>query len=278
MKIAISTDSSADMPVEVQKENNIYITPLTILMGEETFLDGEKPITDIFDFVNKNKVLPKTSAVNEDQYKLHFNKLLETHDAVIHISMASYTSCSYDNAIKASKYCNNVHVIDSKSLSCGITLLATTAAKLARENMSVEKIVQIINDLVPKTQVSLILKSVNYLHKGGRCSGIALLGANLLNLKPMVVLEDDNVKVKKKIRGNIEKAVKEYILELFKLHPNPNLDEVYIAYTTATQEMIDIAKSLLVTRGFKNIKYAQANATITCHCGEYAMGIIFLNN
>lgn len=278
MKIAISTDSSADMPISVQQEYNIHITPLTILMDEEIFLDGERPITDIFDYVNKTKNLPKTSAVNEEQYKTHFSKLLESYDSIIHISMASFTSCSYENAMSASKYCNNVHVIDSKSLSSGMTLLATIASKLACSGSSVEQIINEINKLIPKTQVSLILKSVNYLHKGGRCSGLALLGANLLNLKPMVVLEDDKVKVKKKLRGNMQKVLKDYINELFITHPNPNIDDVYIAYTSTTPELVEIARNLLKTRGFKNIHTAVANATITCHCGEYAMGIIFIDN
>jgi len=247
-------------------------------MGDEIYLDGERPITDIFEYVNKTKKLPKTSAVNEMQYKEHFNSLLKSYDAIIHISMASFASCSYNNAIAAANGCNNIVVIDSKSLSTGITLQCMKAYELTLKNKNLKEIEKEILNIVPKTQVSLILKSVNYLHKGGRCSGLQLFGANLLNLKPMVILDGKQIKLKKKYRGNMESVAKNYIMELFETNPNPNLENVFITYTSATPGMIEISRKLLKTRGFKNIYEATTNSTIACHSGEYAMGIIFLNN
>ena len=133
MKIAISTESTLDLPKELQKEYDITVVPFTVILGDKSGYDGDITAEEIFEYVDQTGVLPKTSAVNEFQYDKHFTKLLKDHDAVIHISLSSGISSACENAKKAASILKNVYVIDSQSLSTGIALLAIYARKLASQ-------------------------------------------------------------------------------------------------------------------------------------------------
>ena len=111
MKIALSAESTIDLPVELLQKYNIHTTPFTILLGDEAKLDGEVPVPEIIDFVNKTGTLPKTSAVNQYQYKEHWDKLLEEYDAVIHFSLSSEISVACHNAKTCAQDYDNVFVI-----------------------------------------------------------------------------------------------------------------------------------------------------------------------
>ena len=123
MKIAISAESTLDLSKELIKQYEVNVIPFTVLLGEDAYADGEINSQDIFDYVDKNKILPRTCAINEYQYKEYFNGLLEKgYDAVIHFSLSSEISAAYSQAENAAKKIDNVYVIDSRSLSTGIAL------------------------------------------------------------------------------------------------------------------------------------------------------------
>ena len=170
MKIVISAESTIDLTKELLKEYDIKTIPFSILLGEKLMLDGDMQPTEIFDYVDKNKVLPKTSAVNEYQYEEYFKELLTKGDSVIHFALSKDMSSSCNNAITASEKLKNVHIVNTKSLSTGIALLAIKAATLAKEGKSVEEILSAINKAVDKVQASFIIDKLDYLRKGGRCS------------------------------------------------------------------------------------------------------------
>lgn len=278
MKIAISAESTIDMPKELLEKYDIHTVPFTILLGEDMALDGEIMPQEIFDYVEKTKVLPKTSAVNEEQYIEHFSKLLENYDAIIHFSLSSEISSAFSNAKKASEKFSNVFVIDSRSLSTGIALQAIYAQKLARLGVKVEEIVKKVEAKVPYTQASFVLKKLNYLYKGGRCSSLAYFGANLLGIKPQIIVKDGKMGSYHKYRGTMEKVVKEYCADTLKEFNTPDTDVAFVTYTIATDEMVNEAVSALKNAGFKTIYTTHAGATISSHCGEYCLGILYINN
>lgn len=279
MKIAISAESTLDLSKELVKLYNIQVVPFTVLLGETAYLDGDITSQDIFDYVDKTKILPRTSAVNEFQYREHFQNLLDKgYDAVIHISLSSEISSSYSHAEKASHKFNNVYVIDSKSLSTGIALEVIYAAKLANKGLKPEEIVAKVNARVPYVQASFVIQTLEYLHKGGRCSGLARLGAAILRIKPQILVSDGKMSPGKRYFGRKSQVIETYCKDTLEQFANPDLSIAFVTHTLATPEMVAVAIEALKNRGFKTIYETKAGATITSHCGPQTLGILFIND
>lgn len=277
MKIAVSAESTIDMPKELLEKYDIKTVPFTILLGDKLGLDGEITPTEIFEFVNANKVLPKTSAVNEEQYKEFFANILNDYDAIIHFSLSSEMSSAYQNAVKAGKQFANIHIVDTRSLSTGIALQAIHARKLVDQGLSFDDVVKKSEEIVPFTQASFVLKRLDYLFKGGRCSSLAYFGANLLGLKPQIIVKDGKMGSHHKYRGTMQKVVSDYCKDTLAEFNTPNKDVAFITYSSATEEMISAAETALKNAGFKTIYKTLAGATVSSHCGEYCLGILYIN-
>lgn len=278
MKVAISVQTSADLSKELIAKYDIKVIPFTIHLGEKTYADGEITSEEIIEYVNKNKVLPKTSAINEFQYTEHFEELLKEYDAVVHFSISSKLSSAYENAVKASQKYSNVYVLDTFSLSTGIALLALYGAQLRDEGKNANEIYQSCKKRVNALQVSFELQRVDYLYKGGRCSVLALLGANVFRIRPQILVVDGKMISGKKFKGNYNKVVEEYCNDILQRFNTPDLSTAFITYTTAPQEVLDIAYNHLKQAGFKQIYFTRAGGTITSHCGEDCLGILYLND
>ena len=278
MKIAISTESTLDLPKELQKEYDISVIPFTVILGDKSGLDGDITPTEIFEYVDKTGILPKTAAVNEFQFDKHFTKLLRNHDAVIHISLSRGISSACQNAMAAASIMKNVYVIDSESLSTGIALLAIYARKLANEGLKPEEIVEKVKARIPYVQASFVINSLNYLYKGGRCSGLARLSAALFRIKPQIIVANGKMTPQKKYSGKNEKCVDNYCRDTLEEFNNPDLSIAFVTHSHATPEMVKIAKEHLKKRGFKTIYETVAQATITSHCGPKTLGILYIND
>lgn len=278
MKIAISTETTLDLPKELQKEYDINVIPFTVILGDRVGLDGDITPQDIFDYVDKSGVLPKTSAINEYQYDKYFTKLLKDHDAVIHITLSSGISSAWSNAKHTASIMKNVYIIDSKSLSTGIALLAIYARQLADKGLEPEEIVKKVEARVPYTQASFVINSLNYLYKGGRCSGLARFSAMLFRIKPQIILKDGKMMPQKKYHGRSEQCVEQYCKDTLEEFNNPDLSIAFVTHSHATPEMVKIAYDALKARGFKKIYETLAQATITSHCGPKTLGILYIND
>lgn len=277
MKIAITAESTIDLPNELLEKYDIKTMPFTVILGDNEYKDGEITSSDIFKFVEENKILPKTSAINEIQYTEFFEEILKDYDAVVHFCLSSGISSACRNAKLAESNLKNVHVVDTKSLSTGIALLAIHARELANEGKTAEEIKELCESRTKDVQASFVVKKLDYLHKGGRCSSVALLGANLLSIRPEIVLSDGKMISAKKYMGKMEKVIEKYCKDVLAENPNPDKKCAFVTYTTASEEMVNIAKTALVQAGFETIYETTAGATITSHCGENTLGILFLN-
>lgn len=277
MKIAISAESTIDLPQNLLDEYEISIIPFQVLLGNDEYKDGEITPNDIFEFVKKHKILPKTSAINQVQYQEYFEELLKDNEAIIHFCLSSKLSSAYSNAVQVAKNMKNVYVVDTKSLSTGIALLAIFARECVRNGDDAQVAYEKALKKVDKVQASFVVDKLDYLRKGGRCSALAYLGANILGIHPEIVLIDGFMKSGKKYKGKMERVVNDYCHDVLESNSQPNLDIAFLTYTTATDEMRDIAIKYLKDRGFKQIYQTNAGATITSHCGEKTLGILFLN-
>ncbi len=278
MKILVTAESTIDLPNEILDEFNIKTTPFTVILKDKEYKDGEITTPQIFEFVEKNNVLPKTSAVNVEQYQQFFAENLKKYDAIIHISLSSQISSACQNAIEASQEFMDVYVVDSLSLSTGIALLAIYAKKLVDEGLEPREIYEKTKERVKNVQASFVIERLDYLYKGGRCSAISYFGANLLKIRPQIIVKDGKMGPYKKYRGNMDKVVANYCQDTLKEFNNPDLSLGFITYTTATPEMIEEAKKALQNRGFKRIVETHAGGTIASHCGEHTLGILYIND
>ncbi len=278
MKIAISVESTNDLSKDLLQKYDIKVIPYHITLGNKSFLDGEMSTSDLFAYVDETKTLPKTNAINEFEFIEYFQEIKKEYDVVIHISLSSCLSSSCANAKRASQNVENVFVIDSQSLSTGIGLLAIYARELATEGIDPSIIVKKVQDRIADLQVSFVIEKLEYLHKGGRCNLLSLLGATIFHIKPRIVVKDGKMSSDRKYKGfSMAKVVKKYCEEVLEENPKPELDKVFLTYTTATPEMIEQARAVLLEKGFKNIYETHAGCTIASHCGANTLGILFFN-
>ena len=278
MKIAISAETTADLTKELYKEYDIRTIPFEVLLGETAYKDGDIDTREIFDFVNRTGVLPKTTALNEFQYKEYFKELLNEYDAVIHFSLSSKISSSCEHAIRASKKFENVFVIDSLSLSTGIALEAIYARELANQGLEVNEIVEKVTARIPNVQASFVVNTLSYLHKGGRCSALARFGGALFRLKPQIIVSNGAMAPGKKFIGRSNSCVNDYCDVTLKQFDNPDKSIVFITHSRATEDMVAIAREKLEALGFEKIYETIAGATITSHCGPKTLGILYIND
>ena len=278
MKIAVSVESTNDLTKDLLERYEIHVIPYHITLGDRTFLDGEISTEELFAYVDENGVLPKTNAINEYEYTEYFESLKKEYDAVVHVCLSSGLSSSCSNAIRASKNVKNVFVVDSLSLSTGIGLLAIYARELVEQGYKAEDVAKKVQARAEKLQVSFVIERLDYLYKGGRCNAMALLGANLLRIRPRIVVKEGKMGSDKKYRGTMGKVVNKYCEEVLAEFSTPDLDKVFITYTTATPDMVDAAKAACQAAGFKNIYETHAGCTIASHCGGNTLGILYFND
>ena len=278
MKICVSAESTIDLPKSLLEAYDIHTIPFTVLLGENAGLDGEITPTEIFDYVDKTGVLPRTSAINEFQYSEYFKKLLEEYDAIIHFALSSEISSACSNAMNAASEFKGVYVVDSRSLSTGIALEAIYASKLVKEGLKPEEIVNKVKERIPHNQTSFVLATVDYLHKGGRCSSLAKLGALLFRIRPQIIMADGKMSPGKKYSGKQLQCVENYVRDTLEQFNNPDKSIVFITHSMATPDMVEAARKQLVEKGFTNIIETTAGATISSHCGPKCLGILYLND
>ncbi len=192
-EVVITADSTCDLPEKIVHENGIVIIPLSILLGNEEYLDGvDVNPKDIYDFVKKQKILPKTSAVTPARYTEVFSDLAAQGKQVVHIGFSSALSSTYQNAVAAASEFDDVYCVDSKNLCTAMGLLVLKACDYRDKGMSAKRIADKISRLVPKVSATFVLDSLEYLHKGGRCSSVAKFGANVLGIKPSIAVDTSN--------------------------------------------------------------------------------------
>lgn len=281
MKIVVTTDSTSDLPKDLVEKNNVGIMPLIVNLEENEFYDGVNlKIEEIFAFVEKTGVLPKTAARNSVTYKEFFEEFMKKNDAdaLIHFSLSSEFSCSYNNAKAASEQMENVHVINTYSLSTGSGLLVLSCVDKVNEGKSLKTILEEIETEIPRVQASFIISDLKYLYKGGRCSAIAVFGANLLMIKPKIKLFKGKMAVDRKYMGKYQNIVLKYTQDLLSEYKNINKKRVFITYTSPDEELNSKITALLQQSGFEEIIPNLAGSTIVSHCGENCLGVLFQLN
>lgn len=278
MRVKIISDSTCDLSQDLIQKNNIGIVPLIVTKDSQEYLDGIT-ITpaDIFAHVASGGSLCSTAARGVAVYQEEFAKYAKEYDGIIHINIGSCFSSSYQNACIAAEDFDNVRVIDSQNLSTGHGLVVLKACDLAETAKDLDELKSQLNEFASRVEASFLLDRLDYMVKGGRCSGAAALGANLLNLKPCIEVKDGKMVVVKKYRGHIEKCMAAYVKDRLAGRENLEEDRIFITHTDVSKESLEAVHSSVRQYGnFKNIYETVAGCTISCHCGPGTMGILFV--
>lgn len=277
--VKISTDSTADLE-HLFKTEDINVIPLVVNLGGVDYYDGENiQAEDIFRVYDETKTLPKTSARSVTEYAEYFAKLREDGSEVVHISISGQLSCTCSNAKLAAEEVGGVYVVDSQSLSTGVGLLVLKAVDYKKKGRSATDIVEILNKLAPRVQASFMVDTMEYLHKGGRCSGMAKLVAGVLRIKPTLFLKEGKIHVGQKHMGSFSKNILKYVESTLEQHNNPDLRRIFVTHTFSSDEDVQRVKDKIkeLRPDFEEIIETHAGCTVTAHCGKNTLGILYIN-
>lgn len=276
-KIKITCDSTCDLTSALYEQYDIEVIPLGVSLGDTLYRDGVNiQAEDIFSFVDRTGELPHTSAISVGEYTDVFKKYTDEGYAVIHINLSSEFSTCHHNACLAAEDVGNVYPIDSRNLSSGSGHLVIEAAKMAESGMEAPAIAEKLKEMQEKLDVSFVLQTLDYLRRGGRCSGIVALGANLLHLRPEIEVVNGKMQVGKKYRGTINKSISDYIRGRLEGREDIVPDRIFITHSHVPQEVVAEAIALVKElHPFTEVIETIAGCTISSHCGPACLGVLF---
>ncbi len=277
-KTMIFSDSTCDLPKSITDARDIFINPLTVVFGDENKIDGvDITPDDVYAFYEKTGTLAKTTAINIAEHEEFIRKNLKDGMGAVYFTISSEMSSNNNYANVAAEEFDNVYIVDSRNLSTGIGLLVLHAADLADQGKTAKEIYDEIIAMTDRVDASFIVDTLEYLHKGGRCSSIAALGANLLKLRPCIQVKDGKMSVAKKYRGKMSDVLKTYVKE--KIEDIDNIDGNRIFITNSgnceeiEKELEQIVKEVYPD---KEIILTRAGCTVSTHCGPGTLGILMI--
>ena len=278
MNIKIISDSTCDLPKALLAEKDITLFPLVVVKDNVSYKDGVDIFpADIFAHVAAGGALCSTSAGSVGDYEDMFASYAKDYDAVIHVSLGSGFSSSYQNACVAASEFDNVYCVDSMNLSTGQGFIVLKAKALAESGMDAKAIVDELNAMVPKVEASFLVDKLDYLAKGGRCSAVAALGANLLNLKPCIEVKNGKMGVVKKYRGNYAKCLAAYVKDRLADREDILRDTLFVTHTVISDDCHKAVMDAVAScESFKTVYETTAGCTVSCHCGPGTLGVLFV--
>lgn len=278
LNTVITSDSTTDLSRELRERYNVSVMPLKITLGDKTYTDGvDITPDDIYVHHDKTGELPKTSATNVGDCLEFFKPFTDAGKTVIHFTISSEMSSTYNNACLAAEELGNVYVIDTKNLSTGGGLLVVAAAEMLNAGLSAKETVEKTRALAPCVDASFVIDSLEYLYKGGRCSALAMFGANLLKLKPCIQVKDGKMDVAKKYRGKFSEVLKQYVKDKISDYSDIELDRVFITHAGCDPELVnEIVELVRKEVPFKEVFMTRAGCTVSSHCGANTLGVLFI--
>ena len=277
-KVIITRDSTSDLPAEIVEKLNILTVPLVVTLGDKAYQDGvDIHPDDIYKYHEENGVLPKTSAANVDDMMNFFEPLVKDGYEIIHFTISSTMSSTYQNSCIAADEFDGIYVVDTANLSTGEGLLIMKAAEWVAEGLSAKEVYDKVTELIPRVDASFVIDSLEYLHKGGRCSALAALGANLLKLKPCIEVTGGTMGVSKKYRGKYSETLKQYVADRLSDYSDIDLSRVFVTHAGCDEEIVNqVVEQVKATAPFEELIISRAGCTVSAHCGRNTLGVLYI--
>ena len=278
-KITLSVDSTADLGDELYKKYDLRVINLGVVIGETVYVDSEITAQDIYKAMEVDNLVPRTNAALEVDYRELFEEATKDGGSIIHFNLSSQLSASHANAKRAAQGLPRVYIVDTKTMSVGTGFAAIKARELVNAGRSADEIVLAITEILSKMDTSLIINDLKYLHKGGRVTGIKLLGANLLKIRPSLQVEPSGKLVPgKKFKGKFSQAVKEWVQYKIESNPNANKEMLVMAHSDMEAEVVQSVYDEFKAAGFKEVLCVPLGTTVTTHCGRNTIGAVIIND
>ena len=279
--VKVISDSTCDLSKELLEKYDISILPLHILLGEEEYEDGRDiTIEEIYEWSEAHKETPKTSAPSIERTIELFEPYVKQGDEIVCFSISGTMSASGNIMRMAAEQLeaeSSIHVIDSQNLSTGIGLLVVEAAAMAKEGRTSEEIVQRMEELIPKVRASFVVDTLVYLHRGGRCSGLAAMAGGALKLHPRIQVVDGVMQSAKKYRGSIEKVILSYVKDMEEDLKTADATRVFITHSGCDKEIVEQVRQYLKDLDvFAEIWETRAGGVVSSHCGPGTLGVLFI--
>ncbi len=281
--VKILSDSVCDLPQSIKEKYNIGVIPLKVILGDDIYDDGiDVTISDIYAWADRTGLTPKTAAPSLENIERAFRNELENYDEIVCFSISASMSASNSNMHLAARELgaeDRIFVIDSASLSSGQGMLAIEAAEMAMNGADGASIADRIEKLKPFMNATFVVDTLEYLYRGGRCTGVTALLGSTLHLHPKIYVEDGEMKVGKKYRGNIDKVIMNYSHDLEKEILAADNKRAFIVHSGVDKRVEQAVYDYLASLGhFREIDIANTGGTVACHCGPGTLGVMFINN
>ncbi|MDR0381648.1 MAG: DegV family protein [Oscillospiraceae bacterium] len=280
MSVKIIADSTCDLAPETLARLDVSIVPLYVTLDDKSYRDGlDLTPEGIYRFFAETKRTPRTSAVSVWDFLQVMAPVAEEGREIVYISISSDLSTSFQNAEIAAREFpqTRIRAVDSRSLSTGVGLLVLKAARMAREGRSADEIANELTRLCDRVHASFLVDSIDFLYRGGRCNALEALGANLLRLRPSLVLTGGRIEPGVKYRGSLVDCVRKYTLGVLAEMQRPDPSCAFITHTKMDPALVDTVRELVANTGhFREICETTAGCVITSHCGENTLGVLYM--
>jgi DegV family protein with EDD domain len=276
-RIILSTESGADLPVDLAAKHAVQVVPMHVIMGGQDYLDGSLPVKDIYDYYEHTKKIPSTTSTNTHEYHSFFTEIRADYPdcTIIHIGYTSKASSSFHNAVLAAEDFEDLYLIDALNVTGGLTAIVMYAATLLEKEPAIEPalLIEKIKRVIPKSRLAFVPGSLEFLKAGGRVSNVAYFGGVLLKIKPRIELIEGNLVSTKKYRGKMiqvaENLFRDYLNDY-----NIDREQLYFQYSIGLDDRVKLRMDEIAKEtGFKNIIWIEAGAMISTHAGPGGLGI-----
>ena len=278
--LCIIADSTCDLSPQLILENDITIVPLYVVLGDQSLKDGEQVApNDIYAYVTRTGQTPKTAAASLYDFMQAFQEPAAEHKQILFIGISSQMSATIANAMAAANEYPQatIEVVDAGNLSTGIGLLVMRACDMARQGADVHQIAAALRAAVPQVRASFIIDTLDYLYRGGRCTRLQALGANMLNLKPKIVVQDGAMRPDRKYRGRIERCAAIYAQDVIDDMINPDRTRCFVTHSQCEPGIVESVMDVVQASGrFDQIIQTNAGCVITSHCGPNTIGVLYI--
>ena len=272
--IKILCDSITDLPIEIIKKHNIDIVPLTVIFNEKEYLDRVDITTnEFYKMLRENDTMPKTSQATYAQFVKFFEKYKD--DEILYLAGSSAASGTYQSAVLAKGDVDaNITIFDTFNLSIGAGPLVIKACEMVEKGLSVDEIVKNLENLKNDIEVIFSVDTLEYLKKGGRIGGAAALFGSLLQIKPILTVEDGKTTVFTKVRTK-KKAIDKIVNTVLEQNSKSPIKGIIVHHINCESEGQELADRLKNSLGLDNVKIQSIGPIIGLHVGPGSIGVAY---
>lgn len=278
--IKIICDTMNDVPKDIVEKYNVEVLPATIIFEGKEYkagvdIDGD----EFYKMLRNSKNMPSTSQITYNTFKETFEKYLNEGKKILYLAGSSVASGTYQSAMIAKNdiESEDIYIYDTYSLSIGGGILISEAAIMAEEGNDINCIIDKLDEYKEKVEVFFSVDSLDYLYKGGRISGTKAAIGTILNIKPILRIEDGLVKQKTQVRGS--KKIIPTLIEQLKSQVGEDFSDkdVYVGYGDDIEECNVFVEKVKNEISPKSVKTFQIGSCVACHSGPEVLGIACLN-